>query len=212
MQRRLKVHGATRRGRLRRKSQWLDGAALACGERLGVHPCAEIGTAAVDLFTLVENPFDALPGVVGQTSEVTVVRIVGEIFIVSEFVNTTSGDFSATSLLVAMGIYIADTSNAVPITRDPADIGDMNSKDWLWRGTTCFAQALHGIDVATQTNTRDCNHEGSGAHIDVRVKRKLHQDESIMLAMSASLEHLSGSNTAADATVYANIRALVLLP
>lgn len=199
--------------------QWLNGASPDCGIPLSMIPCDnEAGSLNnVQLFTLVDNPFLAAPGdVVGSANEATVLRIVGEIDLC--LASLTSPTPAAVTFLyqmgIYMGIYVGDTDQAAAaIVKDPFAQQDMNSKDWLWRGSFFHSESgIPGTSLFTVTEN-DPYCEGTnanGSHLDIKVKRKLRPEESLILAINPTFDDiLNSSQLVFTLQLYANLRVLV---
>jgi len=208
MRRRLKVHGATRRPR--RKSEWLAGASGGCLSRLNVIDCSDVLTDP-DLFTLVLNPSDATPGQVESVAEVTIARLVGELWVYSaaDAPAATAAQYATVSFYV--GVYIADASVVNFTILDPEFGPDMSSKDWMYRGLVVHTH--NGpIGAISSSKATPMASPGNDHGWDIRVKRKIRKEEAIFLAIKAVKEDIIGDRLSYTAGVYGDVRALALLP
>ena len=175
-----------------------------------------IQTYVPDLFLLVDNPQAGAPGDVGRSREATVVRIVGEILLDAIVASGGITVSNLTILNVVMGIYIADQINSgIVVARDPTL--DVENKDWLWKGTFSAAEcARPGATVltCTQNNPFTDGNASNGSHIDITVKRKLREQESIILAVVAIEDTPLGvaGELAWACQINGNVRCLILEP
>jgi len=85
---------------------------------------------------------------------------------------------------------------------------DATSKDWLWRGTFQTAMYLQAGDAA------DVNFkvQADVQHLDIKVKRKLRQEEGIFFTFEPFEDILSGADPATFGFLELNMRYLVMLP
>jgi len=203
--------------RMRRKMTWLSGSNPGCNTRLSISDCSS-ENPNIDVFTVVENPFDPLAGVVSSVSEVTLLRLVGEQF-VGFVVNPGAGNGGTFNIIFCEGFYIADTASGLTLAKDPSSAAEQSSSDWLWRRTTVFANnVLSGS--ANQCNDKSVLSSNNGPHIDVTSKRKLRKEESIFYAVVCLLDQQSphvvvgGGIAGTDVSPYAygSVRALIGLP
>jgi len=197
--------------RPRRKTAWLEGIRGGCTVPLTVRPCNDFETAPQS-FLVVDNPAAVIPGDVTTATEATVVRIVGELIIFHGYVASAAGNSSIAVITTWMGIAIQD----IPLQGTFVPLHpflDNQSKDWLWRGTFWSSDAVlpGGTTLDTKNNMEHGNSEGCGAHIDIRVKRKLREQEAIVLNVFTTVDHLSGSSFGTDAELNGNVRALIEL-
>lgn len=209
-----------RRTRVRRKTQWLNAiSGQTCSEILRFVDCADIETPAnldTNQFLLVDNPLDAVPGQVSTVGEATLLRLVGEIcFDVSHAVSAAPASWWDI-WMVYWGIYITD-QDSLGVIAPKNNVFDVESKDWLARGVytdadcglagtnalVCFQNDATGGSPETQSN---------GSHIDIRVKRKIRREESIILAVDVLLEHVLGDVGAFNFRINGNVRALIAMP
>jgi len=200
----------------RRKTEWLSAISSGCLSRLEVVECQlyEEGTGLdTNQFLLVDNPFDANPGVVSEVGEVTVVRLVGDLTLTGSFANVSPG-VSWTALHFLCGIHISDAdpeSGASP----KMSAGSPNaqpSKDWMWtQDVTLFSNTNVDTGVSNKApNTQGLMHT---EHIDIKVKRKLRKNERIILAIDVLRDTVGGEQiTLPDAHVGGMMRALCMLP
>jgi len=170
----------------RRKTSWLEGIRGGCTVDIPVRPCTDVESAPLS-FLLVDNPAAVIPGDVTTATEATVVRIVGELLVYHGYVAANAGDSSIAFITTWMGIAIQDITQQGAF--DPLHpFLDNQSKDWLWRGTFWSSTAVlaGGTELRTFTN----NEAGpqSGSHIDVRVKRKIREEEAIVLNVFSTIE------------------------
>jgi len=211
------------RGRVRtarRKGCWLNAiGAVDCAVQLTRNECGEgFQPANTDLFLLVDNPVQPVQGSVSSVGEATLVRLVGEICISKVLAGQPNSSWVQSTYII-MGIYIADfANNGIPITRSPAL--DVENGDWLWRGTyadtQCGTGAVQNIFICTENNaTGGGVSQSNGSHIDVKVKRKLKREESILLAVDFIQDDVilsGGGNPVPAAFITGNVRAYVLEP
>lgn len=170
-------------------------------------PCLEVESAEAEAFELILNPADPVPGQVDSVSEVTLVRLVGDIILSAAL----SGAGNIVSIIFYEGIYIADNDGAgLIVPKNPAAVGDSSSADWLWRRTTAFTADDSALARRVYCNSMDDQY--NGAHIDVKVKRKVRKEEGIYYGIIASLEALTGATGTSRAWINGNARAYVLLP
>jgi len=119
-------------------------------------------------------------------------------------------------LCVYMGVYIADSdATGAVLVRNP--LTDNESKDWLWRGTYSTSENNLAGSTTFTSFQNDPIGEGTacnGSHIDVRVKRKIRKEESIVLSVLVTEDFPVGSiaNAAWQVQLNGQLRALVLLP
>lgn len=210
----------TRFPRKKRRLQWLNGASPDCGSEIPLIPCGaeEPGPLAnVQLFTLVDNPALAAPGdAVGSANEATVIRIVGELNLALSYVSSPSPSTVTwyTTVMVAMGIYVGDVDESfAAIVKDPLSQRDMNSKDWLWRGTYFDSEcSLPGITTfsCTENDPYTSGTNANGSHLDIKVKRKLRPEESLILAVNGQFDDiLTAGQVALNLRLYGNVRVLM---
>lgn len=151
--------------------------------------------------------------VVGSATEAVVERVVGEIHIHLTTIAVSAAATWIENVYFLMGIYVGDVDGTGGvIVRDPASATDMNNKDWLWRGMFSTNECnLNGNTTFTcQTNAGQDMSANSGSHIDVKVKRKIHPEEDLILSIHGLHDDVLNSAQAAfTAKVYANIRVLV---
>jgi len=139
-----------------------------------------------------------------------VVRIVGEILLYHGFAQSAAAESTIAALTTWMGIAIQD----IPLQGafDPLHpFLDNQSKDWLWRGTFWSTATINAGASILSTFTNVEAGPQTGSHIDVRVKRKLREQEAIVLNVFATLDFLQGSSMAADVELNGNVRALIEL-
>lgn len=201
--------------RAKRRTAWLNGmSANTCAVPLDVVRCnEEVVTPQVPaLFLLAESPQPAAAaqGSISENREGTITRIVGEILLDAAFAATLT-QTTWTNIVVSMGIYIADCDSlSIPLTRDPTS--DVENKDWLWKGTFTHSEcgiAGQTIFVCTQNDPVDGDTNSNGAHIDIRVKRKLRESEQILLSVVCAEDFLVGSEGAWEVFINGNVRVLV---
>lgn len=204
---------ASRRG-TRRRLSWLNGiSANTCAVPLTMNLCRDevIATFVPDLFLLAESTVPAIQGNISENREGTVTRIVGEILLDAAFA-TVSTQTGWQVLNVNMGIYIGDANVAgVPIARDPTF--DMENKDWLWKGTYSTSECFVGLQTVFTCHQNDLAGEGTnanGSHIDIKVKRKLREEEQILLAVVCEVDTLVGNGEGSwQAFINGSVRVLV---
>jgi len=196
----------------------LSGSNPGCATNLRVSSCSS-EDPSIDVFTVLENPFDPLAGVVSSVSEVTLLRLVGEQFVGFD-VDAAAGTGGTFNMIFCEGYYIADTASGLTLAKDPSSAAEQSSSDWLWRRTTIFAnQVLSGS--TNQCNDRAVLSGGGSPHIDVQVKRKMRKEESIFYAVVSMFDQtvppfqaVGGGIALADVFPYAygSVRCLVALP
>jgi len=195
--------------RPRRKTSWLEGIRGGCTVPINVRPCNDVESAPQS-FLIVDNPAAVIPGDVTTATEATVVRIVGEILLYHGYAFSNAAESTIATVVTWMGLAIQD----IPLqgTFDPLHpILDNQSKDWLWRGTYWSSVTINAGASLLSTFTNVEAGPQSGAHIDVRVKRKLREQEAIVLNVFSTLDFLQGSSMTADVEMNGNVRALIEL-
>jgi len=207
----------SRVSRPKRKTAWLNGMSdNTCSVSLTRNFCQEEGVVpmTVNQFLLVDNPqrAAALQGIVSDSRDATVVRIVGEIML-DAIVAGTPASSTYSILVVNMGIYIADQdSTGLTIVRDPTS--DIENKDWLWKGTYTTAECALPNQQTLTCHQNDLAGEGTnanGSHIDIRVKRKLRQEESIILAVAMVVDEvLNPGGLVWACNINGSVRCLVM--
>lgn len=204
-----------RRTRRKRRTQWLNGASLECSQHLQIDSCVEPSMTNVELFTLVDNPALAFPGdVVGSANETTVLRIVGELNFAVLWVVATAAQSWWETLAVSWGIYVGDVDQTgASIVKDPLDVADMNSKDWLMRGTYFTSEcniAGNTTFSCTENDPYTTGTNANAAHLDTRVKRKMRPQESLILAIHAVHDDILGAQQATlSLQLQGNVRVLM---
>lgn len=207
------------RRRAKRKMTWLAGANSACGDRLTITPCDQeappLEEIPPDLFLLLDAPPDASPGSVSSVSEVTVLRIVGDLWFWSSINAAAAAEPQHITFSFASGIYIADSPDAQFTTvLDPMESANADSSDWMWRNRTMHAFSSLGGAIA-QSGLTPISNGDTHPHLDIHVKRKVRKQESIILAVKVTTDNPfpSGTHRTLDtAFLYADIRVLVALP
>jgi len=209
---------AIRRRFPRRKTAWFSGAQSSCLERLDITNCAQAEAGITpQTFTLLDNPQDLQPGVVGSASDVTQARLVGDLALYTMFTANPTGGYCAVPVVYYMGVYIADSDpqgQIVPM--DPMDSAYQSSGDWLWRHS-------EGQMMRAQDNASAAIEQRDGAvtnlHLDVTVKRKLRKMEGIYLSITPVFDTgtamITGQNPGPGNFVCglaAQLRMLILLP
>jgi len=211
---RFRRRRAVRRTR-KRRMQWLNGASLECSQHLEIDSCVEPTMNNVELFTLVDNPSLAFPGdVVGSANEVTVLRIVGEINFAVLWVVATAAQSWWETLAISWGIYVGDVDqNGAAIVKDPLAVEDMNSKDWLARGTYFTSEcnlAGNTTFTCTENDPYTTGTNANASHLDVKVKRRMRPEESLILSVHAIHDDILGAQQATlSAQLQGNVRVLV---
>lgn len=191
----------------KRKGTWLNALGGDCAVEVPLVPCAEIQAGTPEAFELIMNPAESVPGQVDSVGEVTLVRLVGDIILTASAV----GGGNIQSIIFYEGIYISDVdSGGFIIPKNPADVGDSSSADWLWRRTSAFVCDDQAVDARVYCNSM--HNQFEGAHLDVRVKRKIRREEGIFYGIIAAIEPLTGVAGTARAWLNGNARAYVLLP
>jgi len=180
--------------------------------------CADIETPAnldTNQFLLVDNPLDAVPGQVSTVGEATLLRLVGEIMFDHSFVVSSAPASWWDIYWVYWGVYITD-QDSLGVIRPLNNLFDIESKDWLARGvytsSTCGPAASTAF-ICEQNDTFEGDATASnGSHIDIKVKRKIRREESIILAVDVLLEHVLGDVGAHNFRINGNVRALIAMP
>lgn len=191
----------------KRKGTWLNALGGDCAVEVPLVPCAEIQAADAEAFEMIMNPAESVPGQVDSVGEVTLVRLVGDIVLTAALV----GAGNIMSIIFYEGIYISDVDSAgFIIPKNPASVGDSSSADWLWRRTSAFV--ADDIALARRVYCNSMDNQFEGAHLDVRVKRKIRREEGIFYGIIAAVEPLTGVQGTARAWLNGNARAYVLLP
>jgi len=195
----------------------MSGSNPGCVTPLSIFVC-DSETQRPDVFTVIENPSDVLPGLVSSVAEVTLLRLVGEQIVGIRIESGSSGGTGVCT--VAEGFYIADTQAGVlDSIKDPGSATEQSSGDWLWRRTQVFP-----LDTTRRVMvTGDiCGQET--AHIDVKVKRKLRKEEGIFYAVKVLIDNgttsplvftnIGGGFDVNNVVPFAvgSVRALVALP
>jgi len=206
----------SRRVRLRprRKNAWLAGARSECSSRLTVTACDAEVPADPDLFLILDNPDDGVPGQVESVSEVTSLRIVGDLWYYSTINAAAAAEPQHITFSFASGIYLADQVTAGGTVLDPFIANDQSSKDWLWRNLTMHGFSSLGGAIA-QSGLTPVSNADNHPHIDIRVKRKVRKQEALVLAVHVTTDNPfpSGTHRTLDtAHLYADLRVLVALP
>jgi len=201
--------------RARRKTAWLDGANNGCGVRLdSLQPCdAEVITPP-DLFLILDNPADGVPGQVESVSEVTALRIVGDLWYWSSANAAAAAEPQHLTIQFASGIYIADSTTEGGTVLSAFEDDDTSSKDWLWRNRTMHAFSSTGGQIVLSGLTPISNGD-THPHLDIRVKRKIRKQESLILSVKVTTDNPFPSGTkrtTETAFLYADLRVLVALP
>jgi len=200
------------RVRPRRKTEWLSAVSGGCLTAIDQVRCdGEVLDPAV--FTLIDNPVDAVPGEVTAVGEVTALRIVGSLFLSSFTTATTNAHVAV--FMWHLGIYLSDSdANGAVLVKSPADVDDASSKDWLWRSTWMSHHIItFGGGSIIQSNVINGGGEPT-RHIDIKVKRRLRKEETIILAVDVLWDDLQSGSTPATQNhlIGGDLRALVALP
>jgi len=203
--------------RARRKTAWMSGSNPGCVTPLSIFLCNNEAQRP-DVFTVIENPSDVLPGLVSSVSEVTLLRLVGEQIVGIRIESGSSGGTGAA--VVAEGFYIADTEAGVLNSiKDPGAAIEQSSGDWLWRRTQVFP-----LDTVRRVMLTGDISAVATSHIDVKVKRKLRKEEGIFYAVKVLLDNgttsplvftnIGGGFDVNNVVPFAvgSVRALVALP
>lgn len=196
----------------RRKSEWLAAANGDCLTRLNPTSCAV--DADPDYFSLVNNPTDAVAGDVSGVGEVTLVRLVGDLWAYSNGSAPAASSPQFWTMTFYVGVFIADLGTIQGSAMDPIASADAASKDWLWRSLIVHSYCSGGGEINV-CQTSPFSSGESAPHVDIRVKRKLRKEEGILLAVSAKFDFPPPSGAPrvdVVAGLYANLRGLVLLP
>jgi len=202
--------------RPKRKMAWNAAANSACIERLTVTHCDDESFDLIDpdYFNLVNNPPPPVPGDVSAGTEVTVLRLVGDLTLWSSINATAATEPQLVTTIFYMGIFIADLPAEGGSRYDPTRSDDASAGDWLWRGMVVHNFHSTGGQIA-QTQIANASSPGAWPHIDIRVKRKLRPNEAILLAVKVAKDNPfpSGTDrTDLTAGLYASMRYLVALP
>jgi len=204
------------RRRPRRKLAWLAAANSLCSVRMGLNACDFEGIDQVepDFFSLVDNPAPTVPGQVDQATEVTLLRVVGDLVFYSNVSATDATEPQLQNVLFYWGVFIADVSLKGFSDYDPTISADAASGDWLARGVSVHPYAA-GLGPTTQCQISLISTPEAHPHFDLRVKRKLRASEQIVLAVKCVQDNPFPSGTDRLLTtgqLYASMRALVALP
>jgi len=183
---------------------------------LVVTPCDFEGLPSVspDIFLLLDSQAPAVPGEVGSVSEVTCVRIVGDLWMYSSVsaADATEPQFQTVSFHI--GVYIADNSASNFSVLDPTLSADAASKDWMYRDLEMHSYAA-GLGPTQQNKVTPISSGPTHPHLDIKVKRKMRQEESILLAVKVLTDNPfpAGTNRLlTTAFLYADLRCLAALP
>lgn len=156
-----------------------------------------------DPFTSPTTDFSLIDttDITDKEDALTVVRVVGDMPMLSWLADTGSPGFHMIVVTVREGIYVSTVDpNGVAIDMDPRLPADMESDCWLYLrsrvfkfgwiggtdgagGTTKTMLWQSGGDYATQQND----------HLDLRVKRKLKRGQELIYTVGAYFEELLGS-------------------
>jgi len=200
--------------RARRKTAWLAGANSLCSSRLNVQACDAEVQDPPDLFLILDNPQDAVPGQVESVSEITSLRIVGDLWYYSTINAAAAAEPQHITFSFHSGIYLADQVSQGGTVLDPSLSADASSKDWLWRNLTMHGFSSLGGAIA-QSGLTPISHADRHPHLDITVKRKVRKQEALVLAVKVVTDNPfpSGTHRTLDtAHLYADLRVLVALP
>jgi len=211
MRRRMRMRRAPRR-----KTQWYAGAQSLCGQRLTVIACDFEGyNGEAELFSLLENPADAVDGQVGSGGDdVTILRVVGSLWLYSSIsaADATEPQFQTVSF--HMGMYVGDDTAVDGIVMNsPVLSADASSKDWLWRDLVVHAYHA-GLGQTNQNQVSPASSPLTYPHVDVKVKRKLRKEEDLIFAIQATTDNPfpAGTNRLeTTAFLYADLRVLAAM-
>lgn len=204
-----------RRSSPRRKLQWLNGASPDCSVTLATKRCnSEVPFEGNQVFVLVDNPTLPAPGdQVGSANEATVMRIVGEFNILTQFIAVSAAASSLLMVAFYMGIYVGDVdATGGVIIKDPSDLADANSKDWLWRGSYFTGECIDAGGTLFTCTENDPYTEGTaanGSHLDIRVKRKMRPEEQLVFSITGVFDQIIGSAISFSSFLYGNVRVLM---
>jgi len=204
------------RGRRKRKMVWTSAAQSLCSERLTLSACNFEGIDSVEpnFFNLVDNPPPTTPGEVDQATEVTLLRIVGDLVFYASVSATDITEPNLVTVSFYWGVFIADVSVKGFSDYDPTLSADASSGDWMARGLVVIPFAT-GLGPTSQNDVQYVSTPNTFPHFDLHVKRKLKPSEQIVLAVKCTKDNPfpSGTDrTLAVAHLYANLRALIALP
>jgi len=205
---------ARRMRRARRKTAWYAGANSECSSRLTVTACDAEVIPDPDLFLILDNPADGVPGQVESVSEVTSLRIVGDLWYLSSISAAAAAEPQLITFSFHSGIYLGDESAIGGTVLDPNLSEDSSSKDWLWRNLTVHAFSSLGGAIQ-QSGLTPISSGVTHPHLDITVKRKVRKEEALVLAVKVLTDNPfpSGTHRTLDvAHLYANIRVLAALP
>jgi len=205
--------------RPRRKTAWYSGAQSECGTRLTVTPCNQEEPppqdVPPDLFLILDNPEDEIPGQIESVGEVTLLRLVGDLAFWSSISAAAATEPQLVTFSFYVGFYIADSpANQFTTTLDPSSSPHATSKDWLWRSLVVHTYAA-GLGATVQSQVQYASSGPTDPHIDVRVKRKLRKSESIIMSVKVLTDNPFPAGiprTLNTAFLYTQIRALCALP
>jgi len=205
--------------RPRPKNQWLNGIGpIQCSETLRFVDCADVETPAqldTNFFLLVDNPLDTVAGQVSTVGEATLLRLVGEILFDASFAVSSAPATWWDIVCFHWGIFLTDQDNVGTI-RPLTPTFDLESKDWLASGTYTFANCGPAGQSAAICFQNDATGGGvtqsNASHIDVKVKRKIRREESIILAVDVMVDHILGDVGAYNMRINGKVRALIQMP
>lgn len=161
--------------------------------------------ANVDLYELT-GIFD-----VGLNQQAVVERIVGDIpCVVGGRLNQTTNRNAFAICDVFMGIYVADVDpNLGHEVQVPMGAAFSAEASWMWRKSHTFV-----FDETTSQLTgqfMQCTDAWGDSHVDIRVKRKIAETQSLVLALALSVSLGAGADFAAIPSLHfhTNVRTLL---
>jgi len=204
------------RRRVRRKMAWTSATQSLCSVRLTVTPCDFEGIDGVDpdYFNLLDNPPPSIPGQVDQATEVTMLRLVGDLAFLANISATDATEPQFVTFNFYWGVFIGDIAFQGGSRYDPTISADAAAGDWLARGVSTL-DFTAGLGFTNQSDLQYVSTPGAFPHFDLRVKRKLRQSEEIILAVKCVTDNPFPSGvprTLNVAHLYSSMRALVALP
>lgn len=182
-------------------------------------------TAGLDDTALaVREPFDIAPLETGGTinfpgdivyataQEIFLKRIVGKIWVHYTADGTPGTPPSA--IIASAGLYVAKSGfglGPVPTTYDPAlDYSTLSAttarEPWIWRRTWLLEHDPTDVQPAYPRGNTGYGSVLDGPHVDAKTKRRVSNDDTIFLALSAA--SISGATAVGHATFTWELRGL----
>jgi len=173
------------------KGDWIIGASENCSTGIPQRACSSSDIPTPLAFSLIDSQ-----DLLDKEDKLTVVRTVGEIYR-SFFVETGPGasgtDFWCAQMTVHEGIYVAGSDGGLPtatvIQLDPSVPQDLELDTWMWiRHTSIICSNLSSTGGSFVSGEPGDGTEPLGAHIDLRVKRRLIRGEELVYVVSCTTE------------------------